>query len=253
MEDIEVGNDPEENVIGTQHERNRNIVQKLTIMSDMFMRNVFKNLACTELILQVIMENEDLYIMEQVVQMDYKNLQGRSAILDCLARDSEDRHYNVEVENEKKRGKPKRARYHSGLIDMNTLKPGQDTEELPETYVIFITEKDVLGGNQPIYHIDRKIEEMNEYFPDSEHILYVNSQIQDDTPLGRLMHDFHCENADDMYNEVLANRVRELKETPEGVNGMCKELEELYEEGVELGRKQGFGAGLELGKTEERT
>ena len=74
MEDIEVGNDPEENVIGTQHERKRNIVQKLTIMSDMFMRNVFKNLACTELILQVIMENEDIHITEQVVQMDYKNL-----------------------------------------------------------------------------------------------------------------------------------------------------------------------------------
>ena len=29
------------------------------------------------------------------------------------------------------------------------------------------------------------------------------------TELGRLMHDFHCKNADDMYYGVLAERVQE--------------------------------------------
>ena len=34
----------------------------------------------------------------------------------------------------------KRARYHSSLIDANILLVGDDTKNLPETYVIFITE-----------------------------------------------------------------------------------------------------------------
>ena len=46
------------------------------------------------------------------------------------------------------------------LMDMNTLNPGQDFEELPESYVIFITRDDILGYGLPIYHIDRQIKEI---------------------------------------------------------------------------------------------
>ena len=238
-----MGNNTAENIIGLQHERCKGIIQELTIMSDIFMRNVLEQAACTELVLQVIMENKELHILEHVIQMDYKNLQGRSVELDCLARDSEDRRYDIEFENSNKRAKPKRARYHGGMIDMNTLEPGQEFESLPETYVIWITGKDVLKENQPIYYINRKIEGIEKHFPDAEHIIYVNSQIQDDTALGRLMHDFHCKNADDMYYEVLAERVRELKETPKGVAEMCKELEELYADGRAEGREEGKAEG----------
>ena len=37
--------------------------------------------------------------------------------------------------------------------------------------------------------------------------------IQEDTELGRLMHDLHCKNAEDMHSKILADRVYELKET----------------------------------------
>lgn len=53
------------------------------------MRNVFKQRECLEYVLQVIMEKQDLKVIDQIIQKDYKNLQGRSAIMDCVARDSE--------------------------------------------------------------------------------------------------------------------------------------------------------------------
>ncbi|MCI7227967.1 MAG: hypothetical protein MR499_12395, partial [Lachnospiraceae bacterium] len=81
-----------------------------------------------------------------------------------------------------------------------------------------------------------KVNDSNRAFGDGSHILYVNSQIQDDTKLGRLMHDLHCKNADEMYSEVLAARVRQLKETPEGVEYMCKEMDRIYGMGEEQGR-----------------
>lgn len=52
------------------------LVAELTMMSDMFMRNVLNILECAEYVLRVITENDDLELTEVVVQKDYKNLQG---------------------------------------------------------------------------------------------------------------------------------------------------------------------------------
>ena len=38
---------------------------------------------------------------------------------------------------------------------------------------------------------------------------------------------------------ILAERVRELKETPKGVEDMCREMDEIYNEGIEIGQKRG--------------
>lgn len=59
------------------------------------------------------------------------------------------------------------------------LKAGQEFDEIADGYVIFITENDIYG---------------------------------DDEPIGRLMHDFRCVSAADMFYPELAGKVRELKE-----------------------------------------
>ena len=146
----------------------------------------------------------------------------------------------VDLFNEEEGASARRARYHSGLLDMNTLEAGQDFDELPESYVIFITRDDALGYGLPIYHINKKIEEVTEDFQDGAHLIYVNAKIRDkETALGRLMHDLQCGNADEMFSEILAKRVRELKETPKGVEDMCREMDEIYNEGMEIGEKRG--------------
>ena len=137
-------------------------------------------------------------------------------------------------------------------MDMNTLREGQDFKELPEGNVIFITRGDVLGGGLPIYHVRKKIDENGGDFGDGQYILYVNSAIRDEgTELG---HDFHCKNADDMYSEILARRVRQLKESKEEVNDMCKEMDDIYKEGQKIGEERGIKIGEALGEArgEER-
>lgn len=224
-----------ENGLEVRYERYKGIIKNFTLMSDIFMRNVFKQRECLEYVLQVIMEKQDLKVIDQIIQKDYKNLQGRSAIMDCVARDSEGKQFDVEIQQDNEGASPKRARYHSGLMDMNTLNPGQDFDELPESYVIFITWDDILGYGFPIYHIDRHIKEADDSFQDEAHIIYVNSRKQEDTELGRLMHDLHCKNADEMHSPVLAKRVHELKDTQKGVELMCHEMEKIYSEGMESG------------------
>ena len=231
-----------------RYERYKEKIKHFTIMNDIFMRNVLKEISCTEYILQVIMNRTDLKVIDQTLQKDYKNLQGRSAILDCVARDAENNHFNVEIQGENDGASPKRARYHCGLLDMNLLNPGDLFDNLPETYIIFITKNNILEYSQPISHIQRRIKETEDTFQDGQHILYVNSKKQDDTELDRLMHDLHCKETDEMYSNILATRVHQLKETEEGVNQMCQELEEIYNEGEQSGVQKG-----ELKKARETT
>ena len=233
-----------------RYERYKEKIKHFTIMNDIFMRNVLKEISCTEYILQVIMNKKELKVIDQTLQKDYKNLQGLSAILDCVAKDVENNFFNVEIQGENDGASPKRARYHCGLLDMNLLNPGDLFDSLPETYVIFITKNDVLGYNRPISHIQRRIKETEDIFQDGQHILYVNSKKQDDTELGRLMHDLHCKEAGKMYSNILATRVHQLKETEEGVKTMCQELEEIYNEGEQSGFLRGEQSGKLKAKKE---
>ena len=242
----------ERNELEIRYERYRGILKNLTLMSDVFMRNVFKERACTEYVLQVIMGRKDLKVTAQVLQKDYKNLQGRSAVLDCVVQDGDGRQFDVEIQQDTEGASPKRARYHSGLVDMNTLKNGEDFDRLPETHVIFITRDDVLGYGLPIYHIEKRIKEVDAAFRDEAYIIYVNSRRQEDTELGRLMHDFHCRDAKDIHSEILARRVHELKETQEGVEFMCREMDEIYREGELRGELRGEKRGEERGRVKGR-
>ena len=62
-------------------------------------------------------------------------------------------------------------------------------------------------------------------FDDGAYILYVNGEYRGDSDVSKLMHDFNCTDAGDSQIELLAQRTRYLKETPEGVDEMCKEME----------------------------
>ena len=104
-------------------------------------------------------------------------------------------------------------------------------DHLPQAHVIFITEHDILKGGKPIYHSYRTIAELeHQQLEDNADVIYVNAEIQDDTALGRLMHDMFCENPDDMYYAELAERSRYFKTNEHGVMKMCEAMEKLMEE-----------------------
>ena len=191
-----------------------------------------------ELMLRIIMNDKTIVVKEAQVQAVIKNLQGRSIRMDVKANDVSDKRYDVEMQKADSGARPKRARYNSSLMDANAIFPGDDTELLPETYVIFITENDVLEGNLPIYHIDRTIKENGKIFDDGAHIIYVNGEIKDDTPLGRLMHDLSCSDPDDMNYRELAVRARYFKRDKEGQKIMSKIMEEIInEEKIEAAKR----------------
>ena len=125
------------------------------------------------------------------------------------------------------------------MMDVGLLEKGADFDQLPETYVIFITEKDVLRRGLPLYRIGRYNYDTQEAVDDGTHIVYVNGAYRGETPLGKLMHDFSCSDPANMYYGVLADRVRFFKESKEGVAIMCRVMEDMRNQSLQEGMKQG--------------
>ena len=140
------------------HQQDLERLKLFRYMDDDFMTACLEdNYEAVELILRIVLGQEDITIKSIRVQDSMKNLQGRSAILDVHAVDNTGKEFDCEIQRSDKGAGVKRARHNSSLLDAHILKPGEDTENIPDTYVIFITENDVMKGKQPIYPVERYI------------------------------------------------------------------------------------------------
>ena len=220
-------------------------LRQLRLIDDDFFSKCFDNdTACVQLVLQIVLDKPDLNVVDVRTQVFVENLLNRSVRLDVLATDSEGRKFNIEIQRSDKGAGRKRARYNSSMMDVNLLEKGNDFEALPEIYVIFITENDVIGLGEAIYEIERCFVKSGKRFGDGSHILYVNGSYRDDSPVGKLMHDFSCTDPSDMCYNVLADRARFFKESKEGIAVMCKVLDDM--------RRQSYQEGMAEGKNKNR-
>ena len=234
----------ETEIMDRKHQEDLQRIRGFRLLDDDFLTKCFdRKTDCMELVLQIILENPKLQVVDVRTQVCVENLLNRSVRFDVLATDSAGRKFNVEIQRADKGAGRKRARYNSSMMDSHLLNKGKDVEMLPETYVIFITEHDVIGEGKALYPVERCFLDSGKKFGDGSHILYVNGAYQNETPIGKLMHDFSCTDASEMYYDVLAERVKFFKESKEGVAIMCRAMEEMriesWQEGVEEGRKEG--------------
>ena len=215
-------------------------IERMRLMDDDFMSKCLENAPeCIELILQIILGKKDLKVVKAQTEYPIKSLQGRGVRFDVFARDSEGREYDIEIQRADKGAEPRRARYNSALMDANALKSGEDVGKLRDTYVIFITETDVMGGGQDAYSYLRIEERSGKRLNDGTHIIYVNGATRSATDVGKLAHDLQCRDAAEMYFDVLRNRVSEFKNSEEGRRTMCKAVERLVERGEARGEARG--------------
>ncbi len=176
------------------------------------------------------LDKSDLKVSALHTQHFVTNLVNRSVQLDVVATDAQNKTYNIEIQRGSSGAGARRARYHSSMLDINLLKKNEDFEKLPETYVIFICEEDVLGEGEPLYQIERYILKNKKPFNDGSHIIYVNASYRDNLALGKLMHDFYCTEPSDMYYKLLADKSNYYKKNKEGLDAMCEILEDLIKE-----------------------
>lgn len=280
-DEIEAG-DADGSIGSTFEERSKKYKERIKhfiLMNDPLMRVVFNDIPTLEYLLRVIMKDPSLKVIDKTIQADYKNLEGHSVILDILAVDGNGVIYNIEIQQKPEGAVPERARYNAGMVDSKELTEGEDFTKLPNSFIIFITDKDeserilsdevipalaesqvltdqvdvaetsvvsdVESGSDEdiekpyVHRIVRVDADTGRIFKDRQTIIYINSRMPDKTALGKLMHDFHCEDPDDMYCKPISDRVRKIKETPEEVENMCREMDKIYNSGEIDGERIG--------------
>ena len=229
------------------HERTQELLEILRnfrLLDDTFFSECFDgNNECTELILRIILDMPDLKVLRTNTQRSVKNLMLHEARLDAYAEDSRGNAYDIEVQRSDTGAERRRARFYSSMLDSRMLRKGEKYRSIPDSFVIFITENDVMRRGNSVYRIERCIMDTREEFRDGSHIVYVNGSYRGSSPIGRLMHDFSCTSPDEMNYKVLADRVRYYKESKEGVDKMCRAVENLVEkygkQYEEIGEKRG--------------
>lgn len=195
-------------------------IRNIRLIDDSFFEVFFKgDPKCIEVVIHEIFKQLGhplVRIQEVSVQEDLNALDKWTVRLDALATDEEGNLINIEVQQSVSSVLTKRARYHSAPLDTNNLETNSGFDALAETYVIFFTEKDYRGKGLPAYQIERLYLEDKTPFGDGTHIIFINGEYRGDDAIGNLMNDFFCTGADQMKNEVLADRMAFFKETAEG-------------------------------------
>ncbi len=220
-----------------RRKENLEAIQRFRLMDNPFMGRVFQgDIELGQLVATVMTGRDDIAVSSVITEHTLPNLRGRSVRLDIHASDHGQRDIDIEIQRDEKGATPKRIRFISAMLDANFLIQREDFGDLPEQYIFFVTEYDVTGLHRLYVPIERRMG--NGWvlpFRDDTHAAYIDSSQADDSPLGRLMHDFRCNRAEDMCYPLLRERVHYYKETKEGVTIMSDYYEELRKKDREEG------------------
>ena len=209
----------------------RDIVMNYTLFDDNFWKEVLNDKECVGYVLEQILER-DVPLVSSQQEYPISHDGRRGVKLDILAEDEDKQFYNLEIQSYTSGSSPIRARFNGTRIDGEFSYPGQKWKDMKDIYIIVICKKDYLKGNQQVYRFERKDENGNP-LDDGIHIIYVNGEMESDTPPGRVVHDFYCNGFENMNEGPLKEKAKFLKTSEEEVNRMCEAVERYVIKKVE--------------------
>ncbi|MCR4901048.1 MAG: PD-(D/E)XK nuclease family transposase [Treponema sp.] len=221
-------------------------VRAMRFFDDEFMSAAFSgDIKTTQLLIRILLNRNDLTVTKSMSQIQKTNLFGKSVKLDIVAEDIFKTEYNIEIQRADAGAGARRIRYHQAMLDSHTIQKGGTYKDLPNLYIIFILEHDIFEKKLPVYKVNKSLNIQADYgnnlpFDDDCNIMYINGEYKGDDPLGRLLHDFSTSNADEMYYEEFAERMRFLKQDERGVEMASRIVEEYGDIRAAEALKQGM-------------
>lgn len=232
----------EEGYVGL-HEKLRDEIKRFTMMSNVFLSVVLEDEGSCEHILRILTGIKDLKIISSKTQYTISKTASHDARLDSISEDDKSRIFVMEIHNEDEPDAPRRMRFYGAMADSDFLDKGSGYEELPERYMIYISETDIWKKGRTRYHVGKYLEDHDEKYSDGEHILYVNAEIDDGSRTAKLMKYFMTVDPEDKSEGRLSERVHYLKCEEGGVQEMCKVTESIWQDGWKDGERFGILTG----------
>lgn len=208
-------------------------VQKFNLLSDTFMSVALSDKKACQHVLRIITGIQDLTVKEVRTQYRFSKNASHDAILDVLAEDGQGRLYNMEIQRSDTIDHTRRTRFYGSMIDSEYLEKGKTYSEMPEVYIIYISETDIWEKGKTVYPVVKMFEGTDIRYEDGIHIIYVNTAVDDCSEIAGLMTYFKTADPNDMSQGDLSRRVQSLKNEKGGAEAMC-EVTEWFERQGEL-------------------
>ena len=205
-------------------------VEELCPMDDIFFEKLAIDIGFCQEVLQVILQKKDLKVIKTEPQKSLRNVQGRSVIVDVLCEDEKGRYYNIEIQKSNNDEHQRRVRYNGSNIDTYITEKGTHFQDLPELYVIYISDFDVFAKNRVIYHVERILRETGDFIDNGFHEVYVNAQVDDKSEISELMKLFKSSGTEGNKKFPVVSKAIKYLKIGKGRNEiMCKAVEEYAE------------------------
>ena len=196
-------------------------VKDLRPIDDVFFEALAHNPEVMEEILRTILEDDKLIVKDVIVQSDQRNIYGRSVRLDSLCIIGNGARCNVEVQRSDNDDHFRRVRFNESSITVKDSQSGTDFKDIPDVYVVYISEFDIIGSGHTIYHVNKVIAETGQIIDDGTKYVYVNTVVDDGTDIASLMSCFTKKEFDNPKFPKLSKEVKYIKNTEGGLNSMC--------------------------------
>ena len=214
-------------------------IEELTLLHDTFMKVALKDVEACQHVIRILMDDPTIEIVEVRSQYRISKLVSKDAVLDILAEDTRGRVYNLEIQRKTTINHARRTRRYSALVDAEYLEKGKEYNEMPEVYVIYISETDIWETRVTESPVERHLKGQIEEYNDGQHTIYINAAIDDGSPKAALMRYFKTCDPDDMSQGALSRRVHYLKREKGGIGEMCEYSERIFNGGKEEGLREG--------------
>ena len=215
------------------HEKRVEEARKFNLLSNVFMSVALNDIPACQYVLRILTGIEDLVVKEVRSQYRISKIRSHDAILDVLAEDGTGKLYNLEIQRADTVDHARRTRFYGAMIDSEYLEKGKTYAELPDVYVIYISETDLWKAGYTTYPVEKHFGNTSILYEDGQHILYVNAAVDDGSETAKLMQYFKTADPNDMTHGDLSKRVHYLKGEEGGYQEMCEISEKIYREGVE--------------------
>ena len=223
-------------------------VEDLTLLDDTFMKIALNDIEACQHVIRILMDDPSIEIVEVRSQYRISKLVSKDAVLDILAEDTQGRVYNLEIQRKTTLDHARRTRRYNAMVDAEYLEKGKEYSEMPEVYVIYISETDIWKTRQTESPVEKHFKGQMTEYDDGQHTIYINAAINDGSPKAALMQYFKTCDPDDMSQGALSRRVRYLKREKGGIEEMCEYSERIFNGG----REEGLREGRREGRWEER-
>ncbi len=126
-------------------------------------------------VLEIALNKRISRVKAHVEQVLFLDSEFKSVRFDVYASDEEEVSYDVEMQNDDTKNLPKRCRYYQAELDVTSLRPGEDYQQLKPGYIIFICSFDPFGKGRCQYVFEEYCKEADIPLGDETQKIFFNT------------------------------------------------------------------------------